>query len=745
MKKVIILLAGLFLTSSIIFSNPKTYDNPGVKPEPKEKNRPSVALVLSGGGINGAAEIPVLEEIERLGIPIDMIFGTSVGSIVGGLYAGGYTIDMIYNLFFTQNWPEIFADFSPSPYEKLYKDHGSQTNLFPLPIGMDGMPQLGKGLTNGQKAYQMLKELTLKYSSDIDFDDLPIPFRCVATDMISGEPYLFSSGDLAEAIRASMNVGGLFEPLNIDGHYLLDGGLTHNMPVHLAKQMGYDIIIAVEIGPSSNKDVRTYDILPIFTLENSIFTPMKTIDEIEAKEADLVLYPDMSSFAITDFEEAAAIYEEGKKAVLAARSQFEKIRDRIYPDGNTPKEKEDLYSRKNYLVPDRLIIKNGCKEDIKYIRALFQQYKDQECNRIAYRDFLNKVYATGHYKQVQTRYMYTEDQLVLELLLTQKPAPTFRLLVGGDLEQTSTSDTLNSFANLNMALQFRGFSSADSLLSIRLTFLNDWIADFFYFQPISRNVFTTFQTKYTHEIFGTYKRYSYWQSNIGIGANYFNNAYFTNGIFFNMAKIPENFMTEEKSIKWDTGYMADFNFSLLDQPCFSHKGFEMNIGAKYIIPAADILDFKNAALFARIDTKGAVPIGKKFSIGIKAAASWDFTGNLSENYNLTAMEANSNYNRIYFPQNGEKDMFSPTMFAGALSVQFSPVDHLTIAGGRIYIIAAATWGTLDKLENGQWSVSGGAGLRIWDSCNLLFRMGAASTADFRCTPFVTLDIGALNF
>lgn len=744
MKKVFTFMAAAFSLFYISFAEPKTFNNPGPMPEPKEKGRPTVALVLSGGGINGAAEIPVLEEIDRLGIPVDMIFGTSVGSIVGGLYAAGYTTDMIYELFFTQNWPEIFADFSPSPYEQFYEEHGYKNNLFPVRTGLDAKLQIGKGITNGQKAYQMLKELTLKYPSNLDFDKLPIPFRAIATDMITGEPYLFSQGDLAEAIRASMNVAGLFEPLYIEGHYLLDGGLTYNMPVSLAKKMGYDIVIAVEIGPSSNKTARIYDTSPLYALQDSIYIPMKTIDKMEAQKADLYLEPDMSRFDITDFEKAKAIYDEGVKAVLSARDDFEKLKNRIYPKGKTVQTKENLYSAKEDLKPAKLVTLNGFKEDEKFFQKQFKKYQNSGYTREAFRIFLNSVYSTGHYKLALSKFIEDDGNCIMELTLSKKPSPTIVFLTSADLKQTIT-EQFSSFANVNFALQFRDFSGADSLLSLRGTFLNDWKIDTLYFQPFNRNCYMTLQSKYACDIFGTYKEYMSWQNKAGIGLNYVNNTFYENGLFCNLSQTPVNFYSKEKQKDWDAGLYFRYNFTLVDQPCFSQKGFIFDSTLKYIVPVTSRLNFDAAALLGEIKFKSAIPFGDKVSLVLNGLHSFDFTGNLEKNYGLTALEGKSNYNRIYFPQIAEQDYFSSFMLAGSISLQFAPVDHLTIAGGKVYLIANGTWGTLKNLQNGNWTVSTGLGIRFIDSFNVLLRIGTGSIKSDKIIPFATLDIGALKF
>ena len=137
----------------------------------KPKDRPSVALVLGGGGAKGFAELPVLEMLEQMDIPIDMIVGTSFGSVVGGLYAAGYSISEIYSFINDVEWSPLFSDYEVSPYESILGNHSLYNNMINLTFDLDMSLKLGKGVSNGQNVYQMLKKLTLKYPSNMDFND----------------------------------------------------------------------------------------------------------------------------------------------------------------------------------------------------------------------------------------------------------------------------------------------------------------------------------------------------------------------------------------------------------------------------------------------------------------------------------------------------------------------------------------------------------------------------------------------
>jgi NTE family protein len=216
--------------------------------DPSATTQPKVGLVLGGGGARGAAHIGVLKELERMRVPIHAIAGTSMGAIVGGLYASGMTPDELEELVNSLDWADALRD-RPSRQNKTFRRKQDDTD-FPIPfevgVTMDGM-KLPRGLIQGQKLQLILREKLLPVAGISHFDDLPTPFRAVASDIATGEEYVMSQGDLAVAVRASMSAPGVFAPVEIDGRMLVDGGLVGNVPVHVVRDLGVDIIIAVDV------------------------------------------------------------------------------------------------------------------------------------------------------------------------------------------------------------------------------------------------------------------------------------------------------------------------------------------------------------------------------------------------------------------------------------------------------------------------------------------------------------------
>ena len=212
-------------------------------------HRPRIGLVLSGGGARGAAHIGVLKVLEQLHIPIDAIAGTSMGAVVGGLYASGLSPHEIEQLMSSLNWQDAFRDRPPREDLTFRRKQEDENFLVKFPLGLRGSHiQLPKGLIQGQKLSLTLRRLTLPVAHITNFDNLPTPFRAVATDLETGEPVVMGSGDLTTAMRASMSAPGVFAPVERDGRVLIDGGIAENLPIDVAREMGVDILIVVDVG-----------------------------------------------------------------------------------------------------------------------------------------------------------------------------------------------------------------------------------------------------------------------------------------------------------------------------------------------------------------------------------------------------------------------------------------------------------------------------------------------------------------
>lgn len=273
------------------------------KAEARELGRKRVAVVLSGGGAKGVAHARALKVIEEAGIPVDIVVGTSMGSIVGGLYASGYTADQIDTLVRTQDWQSLITDKTDRKFLRL--DDKQNTEKYMLSIRFDKSPSeaIEGGLLKGNKIGYKLSELTADHLDSIDYRTLPIPFACVATDMTTYKEVDMYSGRLAESIRTSMAIPGVFSPIRRDSMVLVDGGLVNNYPVDIARKMGADIVIGVDV----TSPMRDYNELKSATSVLMQLLEMPSASKIEENRAntDVLIKVNVSGYSAASFNKEA--------------------------------------------------------------------------------------------------------------------------------------------------------------------------------------------------------------------------------------------------------------------------------------------------------------------------------------------------------------------------------------------------------------------------------------------------------
>ena len=282
--------------------------------------RPRVGLVLSGGGARGAAHIGVLKVLEQMRVPVDAIAGTSMGAVVGGLYASGLSARDVEKIMTSINWQDAFRDRPPREDLDLRRKEEDETFLVKFPLGVrDGHIVLPRGLIQGQKLTETLRRLTLPVARISNFDDLPTPFRAVATDLETGEAAVLGSGDLTSAMRASLSAPGVFAPVEREGRLLVDGGIADNLPVDIARAMGVDVLIVVDVGAPllprqqlTNAGVISNQMLAILIQRNA----NEQLATLTPK--DILIKPQLGNASSFDFGAVAKVIGAGEVAARAS-------------------------------------------------------------------------------------------------------------------------------------------------------------------------------------------------------------------------------------------------------------------------------------------------------------------------------------------------------------------------------------------------------------------------------------------
>jgi NTE family protein len=354
----------VILTLALILALTATAEEP-------EKEEPKLVFVLSGGGARGIAHIGVIRVLEELHIAPDLIVGTSMGSIIGGLYAAGWSPDEMEEIVQTIDWKNIFTDRVDRKDRSFRRKQDDRPVMIQGRLHFEGLkPTLPSGVIQGHRLELALRIIEALSPAETDFDQLPIPYRAVAADIATGEAAVISSGSLATAMRASMSVPGALPPVKIDGRDLVDGGITANLPVGIAQNLGAQKIIAVDISSPllDEEDEEFESFMSVFTHLNSLLTVRnRERDTALLHPNDVLIVPELGDISFVSFDraqDAVAIGEE------AARLQIDELRKFSSTDARwaefdgraraqalTPLEIDQIHLENTSNVDDRLVRK----------------------------------------------------------------------------------------------------------------------------------------------------------------------------------------------------------------------------------------------------------------------------------------------------------------------------------------------------------------------------------------------------
>ncbi len=286
------------------------------------RHRPKVGVVLCGGGAKGFAEIPILKAIDEAGVPIDYIGGTSIGSIIGSLYAVGYDPDVIEELVRKQDWNNVIYDRIPLSYMPIDKKINARRYLATFPI-TNGKIKVKSSMVDGVYVNMLLSRLMLPADNIHDYKKLPVPFFCIATDVEHATQYEMTKGNLSRSVRASMSIPFLFRPVSLDGKLLIDGGMVNNFPVRNMKERGVDIIIGVDLEDAT---------IPASQIDNSLglLESLMNLSSLEESlyarsNCDIYIKPNLHGRSMLSFNEFDSIIQFGEEAAKEFYPQFQKL------------------------------------------------------------------------------------------------------------------------------------------------------------------------------------------------------------------------------------------------------------------------------------------------------------------------------------------------------------------------------------------------------------------------------------
>lgn len=754
-KRIFFLLFSLvlFLNTENVFSQTEESSLP-------LKERPSVALVLGGGGAKGFGIIPVLEVIDELEIPIDMIIGNSAGAIIGGLYSIGYTPAEIRQLVTNVEWSEMFADRPYSPIESLLEERGTEASPISFKLGKNFTIESGSGFSTGQNAFLMLKDFSIKIPSYIDFDSLPIPFRAAAVNLTTGQLDLIGSGDIAEAIRSSMSIPGVFQPFPVDDKLYVDGLVRNNLPIKQAKDMGFDIIIAVSLDDPLVDSPDYLDVNPFNLLSQVALIITNSADPEQLKLADVIIHPPVNDYNMMEFPKAREIYETAEKDKPKYRQALKAVLPLIYPNQaeetqtevsgeettnsnisqaqesiathqsvnatyngftftpsySVPEEKEGIYQSMPYMVPQQLEVFGAVESDIPFIHELFNRIEGESLTSTNLKSFVNEIYNTGNYTLVIPRVDIRNRQTTIELRLQQKESENWVIIPNGNFMGNITDDSIAKLS-LSLDLQFRGLTGTGSVMSLKTTMINDFGAAWLYLQPLGPHAYIQlsaaasleqeFITSGFTERKITANKMTYANSELLWGIRFNNNhrlqaggaVYWINTDETTTAKL-ETQTELYPHAKVDVAIPLNirYTFSTFDSPTFPSKGFYLRFNNTGVFPVVKE-DDPIAFNITKVDFSAAIPVAPKFSLIANALAYSDVSLQLEKIPNLIPFFGPSLGDRMFFPNISGKQQYGTHKFAVQAVLQFQPWNDITVIGGQLFFNITGTIGIIAMNHN----------------------------------------------
>ncbi|MGB5781578.1 MAG: patatin-like phospholipase family protein, partial [Eudoraea sp.] len=321
-----------------------------------------VGLVLSGGGAKGMAHIGALKVIEEAGITIDYIGGTSMGAIIGALYASGYSANELDSLFRDADFSDLIQDNLPRGAKTFYEKEDSERYALTLPFNNFKI-SFPSAISGGQRIYNELVRLLYHVRDVNDFNNLPIPFFCIATNIETGAEVILNKGYLPEAVMASGTLPSLFEPAELDDQILIDGGVVNNYPIMEVKQLGADIIIGVDV-QHSLRDRESLQSATDILLQINNFRTADNM-KVKVKETDIYIRPDIDEFSVIDFDLAGPIIENGRTAAL---ENLNTLKELAAKQNRVKKSTGNIVSKDSIFI-NRLILEGNINYSRAYVKG----------------------------------------------------------------------------------------------------------------------------------------------------------------------------------------------------------------------------------------------------------------------------------------------------------------------------------------------------------------------------------------
>ena len=585
----------------------------------KIPQRKKVGLVLSGGGAKGMAHIGVLKIIEEVGIPVDYVVGTSMGSIIGGLYAIGYTPEQMDSMVRHQDWSFLLSDRILRKDMNMMEREADEKYVISVPFSKTAIQNVTGGLIKGQNIANLFSELTLGYHDSINFSKLPIPYACVSENIVKGEEYVFHDGVLSTAMRASMAIPGVFTPVRLDSLVLVDGGVVNNYPVDVAKKMGADIIIGVDV-QSTLKSANELD--NAGTILGQLIDLMgQDKYKQNLKQTDVYIKVNVKGYSAASFSKNAvdSLINRGFVAAENKKDVLLQLKEKIGISRDYLPERKVTYKPVDKIMIKKIYFNGLDEEDTEWVmkRCDLKENSYNSIQRIE--EAISIILANTNYSNITYQILQSnEEEYDLIYTFNKKNENRINIGIRFDSEEiasllvnarTVLKTNLPSYlsATARLAKRYGGQLSygiePSPLSSISLSY-RFMYNDIDYYKLGKRSFNTTFR-HHTAEM--SYNNVWLRNFRFGIGVRY---------ELYNYSKFLHDIDNQTFSVGNEHfySYFANLHYETYDKAYFPSKGVRFH--GVYNLYTDDMLEYKNMTPFSGLfgSFEGVIPLSNRFSM-----------------------------------------------------------------------------------------------------------------------------------
>lgn len=672
----------------------------------RDEKRPTIALVLSGGGAKGAAHVGVLKVLEKYQVPVDIVIGTSIGSIIGGMYSIGYTPDEIEHTILNLDFMSLMNNSKDRKLKNIEEKTINELYPFTVTIDKDMNLSLPMGFTNGQKIYLQLKEIFSRAETIHDFNKFPMKYRALTTNLNTGKEVVIREGDLALSAFKSMAIPSFVDPVEDDGSFYVDGGVINNFPIEEAIKMGADIIIAVDISADESKITENSSVISILDKISTYNGNRNT--QFQKQLANILIVPDVKNHNTLDFANLKDLVVKGEEAANKYDYLFKNLQ---YPEAYNEIHDKRLADEDIYIADVKL---NGNEVlTLSKVKKLMPNVKDNKFSKEDFYLWSKKIYSIPYIDKV----LYDVEGDTVTFSVVEKPGINIKAALnytsqyGGSINVAATvpnfgkwtkNYTLTAEASqypklLLNKLSFYEFNSLKFLRSLNIGFENDPL-----FVYKNKDNVTTFKSNLFKAEWGVATSIS---------------DIFVLGGYLRYENSDTDYLKGDKRIKdFEENYQltllkAYLFLDTLDHPYFPSKGTTM------------VIEQFNAKLFDSGHYNGVkgnislhFPINKRLSVSIDGAAGKLTNKNVPKNklFKLGGLRTTSKYvGFVGLPMMGE---YADEFYIGGVGFQYNLAPSLYFIGKyNILSFASENLSFQEKQKIGdKWERGYGAGIG-WDT------------------------------